>query len=432
MSVVVVLVATSLLQLAGSLDPAAGAGVAAWPDERSIPIYSATRATDAVRAAFAATPPAVAPDSSPATDVFLTPHQDDETLTYGSLLSTATQAGRNVWLVTYTTGGGSGVCTPVDGSCTNPWTGWSGRPIADFVSARDDEQARAAAALGVPADHLSRDPYRDGSERTPDAAVTVESAALVLARWHAAYPAATLWVMSWLDLNPDHALMGEALRAAVAAGLVPSAQARFAMAAAYNHERPRAFGMYPWVKPFADLMRIERGAPAAPRWVGCSTNICRNRVVAAIAAYQSPYAIGWMSVNAYMRAALADPDHRVITHDAATATYAGGTTMRASRMTDGRLFVRGRCSIEPLRPANAAVALSAGETPVALTAAWRRGYVLVAYVAPGGVRAFSRRPVSTDGTYRAVLPAQPASRVQARCTGLAHVDAPPVVVPIVP
>jgi hypothetical protein len=117
----------TFLPSAGAYSPAVAATTAVWPNEQAIPIYSAARASDAVRAAFAATPTAVAPDNSSATDVFFSPHQDDETLTFGSLLATATQARRNVWLVTYTTGGGSGVCAAVDGTCTNPWTGWAGR-----------------------------------------------------------------------------------------------------------------------------------------------------------------------------------------------------------------------------------------------------------------------------------------------------------------
>jgi len=432
-SVVVALVTSvALLPAAGGLLPATAAAAAPWPDERSLPIYSSARATAAVTAAFAATPPAPAPDDSPTTDVVLSPHQDDETLTFGSLLATATQNHRNVWLVTYTTGGGTGVCAAVGDVCTNPWTGWTGRPQSDFVAARDDEQARAAAALGVAADHLSRDPFRDGSARTPDDAVTMESAALVLARWHAAYPAATLWAMSWIDLNPDHALMGEVLRAAVAAGIVPSRQARFAMAAAYNHEAPRVSGMYPWVKPFADLMRIERGAPSAPQLVGCATNRCRSQVTDALNAYRGPYSIGWMSVNAYMRAALADPDHRVITHDAATGSYEGRTTMRTSRTPDGRLFVRGSCSIAPLPASKAALVLSAGETPAAEIAAWRRGYVLVGYVGADGARAFARRPISINGTYRALVTASPGTAVSAKCTGLPHVAVAAAVVASAP
>ena len=204
------------------------------------------------------------------------------------------------------------------------------------------------------------------------------------------------------------------------------------MAAAYNHEAPRVSGMYPWVKPFADLMRIERGAPSAPQLVGCATNRCRSQVTDALNAYRGPYSIGWMSVNAYMRAALADPDHRVITHDAATSSYAGRTTMRASRTPDGRLFVRGSCSIAPLPASKAAVVLTAGETPAAEIAAWRRGYALVGYVRADGARAFVRRPISINGTYRALVTASAGTVVNAKCTGLPHVVVAPAVVTSAP
>ena len=386
----------------------------------------------AVIAAFAANPVRPAADASRTVSVFLTPHQDDETLSMGTPLEQAVATGRDVWLVEYTDGSRDAVCGGTDGTCTSD-DDWNGRTVASFVDARDREQEAAALALGVAADHVSRDPFRDGRARMPDQGATAAGTALVLARWHAAYPDAQFWAMSWVDTHPDHAAMGEALRAAVAAGLLRPAQARFVMFAPYYHFNiAPAVGFATGAVQRSDTLRVLRGGPAAPVLVRCLEAQCRMRITTALDAYEEPYGIGFASVRRQFLAATANADHTVVVHDARTLRYAASTSTTLVRRSSHSVALTGRCTI-----GNRTWVLGSGVIPgqydalaygtsvrsTNVVGVYATGYVSVTFTDRGGRIRSLRVAVTTDGSFATTFSPRHGRVVTSRCVGVAHTDA---------
>jgi len=224
-------------------------------------------------------------------DIYFVPHQDDEVLSMGALIAQSTAAGREVWIVNYTDGRASDVCGN-KGSNRCQSRGLRGIPVSTFIAMRDAELLASSRALGVPADHVSRDPFRLSGHRLANSRTTVSRAARIIAAWHDAYPNARFTAMSWNDDNSDHAHMGEALRQAVASGRIASNLARFT-----------EFRRY-WSRPNA----------VAISDVPCASPQCNAQVLGAAAAYRRPYGIGWASVPLDFQALVADPKHWVATH----------------------------------------------------------------------------------------------------------------------
>jgi len=226
-------------------------------------------------------------------DIYLVPHQDDEVLSMGALIAQSSAAGREVWIVNYTDGRASDVCanhgTPV---CQG--RGLRGTPLSTFIAMRDAELFASSRALGVPADHVSRDPFRTAAPRLANSRTTVSRAMKIIAAWHSAYPAARFTAMSWNDDNSDHAHMGEALKQAVESKLVAPDLARFTEFRPYWHRPSGSVRHYEW----------------------CGSEQCRARIVAAMAAYRRPYGIGWASVPTQFQSLLADPWRSVAVHSA--------------------------------------------------------------------------------------------------------------------
>jgi LmbE family N-acetylglucosaminyl deacetylase len=144
--------------------------------------------------------------SAPAPAIFLTPHQDDETLFMGAAIREHVLAGRDVWVLLLTDGGASYVC---DGD-----HGWTNE---DCIAERDREYRAAVNKMGAHAVILA-DRMKDG---TLDP-VYVES---VIARWAAAYPGASFKTLGEDDsIHADHRAAGEGLRMAYDDGVTNDAR----------------------------------------------------------------------------------------------------------------------------------------------------------------------------------------------------------------
>lgn len=159
---------------------------------------------------------------------FYTPHQDDETLWAGQILSHHSLVGREVHIVVGTDGSTSAMRDSLNGVTTNGW--WGGyhyperegipAPLspADFAAARDRELIQAARQLGVTSDrvHLRTD--------TRSSSITVDQAkALILAN-EASTPNAGHYTTYWNDPDPNHAAMGQALLSLWQTGAVSDAR----------------------------------------------------------------------------------------------------------------------------------------------------------------------------------------------------------------
>lgn len=137
--------------------------------------------------------------------VFVTPHQDDETLSMGEDIRLHLQAGDDVHVLLQTTGQNSGVF---------PSTGLT---VADFIAARDDEMARATRQLGVRSANVHISPLA-----TEDGQLTVADAQAQLAAFFLDYP--TAWVKTYSNRpapgrHPDHVASGQAALNLYHAGL---------------------------------------------------------------------------------------------------------------------------------------------------------------------------------------------------------------------
>lgn len=145
---------------------------------------------------------ACAPPSNAATlgdVIFLTPHQDDESLTMGAAIKQHVQAGRRVYVILLTDGGASGVCKTMFGT--------TAQDRADCVAERDQEFWGAVSSQGaipvIPTDRMA------------DGTLTGAYTAEVIRKWALAHPNASFKTMSEYDsIHPDHRAAGRGLYAA--------------------------------------------------------------------------------------------------------------------------------------------------------------------------------------------------------------------------
>lgn len=151
--------------------------------------------------------PSAASSQDPA--IFLTPHQDDETLTMGAAIREHVLEGRRVVVVLLTDGGESGVCrdkyehyTEDDGTVVNTPEG-----RAACVAERDREFVAAVTKMG--AEPLIPD------DRMKDGTLTGAYTAEVILRLVEQYPDASFKTMSEYDsIHSDHRAAGRGLYAA--------------------------------------------------------------------------------------------------------------------------------------------------------------------------------------------------------------------------
>lgn len=149
-------------------------------------------------------------NAAPLGDVFfLSPHQDDESLTMGAAIREHVIAGRTVYVILLTDGGASGVCKTMFGTTE--------QDRADCVAERDREFWGAVSKMGaipiIPSDRMA-----DG---TLTAAYTTE----IIRKWAAGHPYASFKTMSEYDsLHPDHRAAGRGLYSAYTLGYTNDAR----------------------------------------------------------------------------------------------------------------------------------------------------------------------------------------------------------------
>jgi LmbE family N-acetylglucosaminyl deacetylase len=158
--------------------------------------------------------------------VFYTPHQDDETLFMGQVITHHAMVGREVHVVLCSNGSTSNVTNEINGLIgdTNFWGGphWPAREgyppmtTVEMGLHRTEELIAACGQLGVPRErvHLGRADveYADSSE-LPNA-ITVGWATQVMESWQDHFAdrgVVSHYTMWWGDNHPDHAALGQAL-----------------------------------------------------------------------------------------------------------------------------------------------------------------------------------------------------------------------------
>lgn len=185
------------------------AAAAALPIAASTVLVGTTGATAAT---VPTTVKAAAVGSGPA--IFLTPHQDDETLSMGAAVREHVLAGRDTWVILLTDGSASGVCQDP------PYNG----DKAACVAERDKEYRAAVNKMGahavILADRKIDNALAPGNPN-PITRAWVES---VIQRWAASYPGASFKTMSERDDHVDHKIAGQGLYDAYVDGYAPDAR----------------------------------------------------------------------------------------------------------------------------------------------------------------------------------------------------------------
>jgi LmbE family N-acetylglucosaminyl deacetylase len=139
--------------------------------------------------------------------LFVTPHQDDETLSMGAAIRNHLEAGHDVHVLLLTNGLGSGVQARI------------GMDDVAFAAARDDEYRRACRRLGVRFDniHFADDRPRGGE-------LTAETARAQILAWLDGRT--DVWLKSYTDRlgnpsrHPDHEAAGQAAVSLLDSGAV--------------------------------------------------------------------------------------------------------------------------------------------------------------------------------------------------------------------
>jgi len=141
-----------------------------------------------------------------ATVLFVSPHQDDETLSMGASIRKHIEAGHDVHVLLLTNGVNSGARAK------------TGLDRPRFTAARDDEFARACRSLGVPFSnvHVSR-------HSTSDGGVTVQSVDDAVREF--LNGRSDVWLKTYTNLNwsgrhADHQLSGQAAVSLLSSGVV--------------------------------------------------------------------------------------------------------------------------------------------------------------------------------------------------------------------
>lgn len=151
---------------------------------------------------------------------FITPHQDDETISMGLIISHHSLAGRRTSVVPGAKGETTTAINAINGTTANGW--WGGThnltfedrtPVttADIGDCRDRELMDACAQLGV----LASEVYFPVAPRISAAippADYVATATAVIQEIRALDPAAGIYTMHWDDIDPQHAAYGQALK----------------------------------------------------------------------------------------------------------------------------------------------------------------------------------------------------------------------------
>ncbi|MEV1063369.1 PIG-L family deacetylase [Streptomyces sp. NPDC050263] len=148
--------------------------------------------------------------------IWYEPHQDDLALWFPKGAAHHALAGRDTHLVSATDGSTSVIRAALNGEADNGW--WGGyhyparegipAPLSpdDFAAGRDRELLHAAPQLGIRRANVHLELGTRG------AAITVAQAEALIRRYEDLYPGAGHYTMHWLDTDPTHAALGQALR----------------------------------------------------------------------------------------------------------------------------------------------------------------------------------------------------------------------------
>lgn len=127
------------------------------------------------------------------TVIFYIPHQDDETLTFGTSIIYHLESGHNVQVALLTDGSETRVGKKL------------GLDKATLVEARNREFDLALLFLGVKPEHIHKMGYKDGS-------LSIEEAKTVMKKFARKYPTASHKTYSYTDWHSDHKNAGLALK----------------------------------------------------------------------------------------------------------------------------------------------------------------------------------------------------------------------------
>lgn len=137
--------------------------------------------------------------------VFYIPHQDDETLTFGTAIMNHVMGGHNVHVVLLTDGSASGVRTDL------------GMTELEFTEARNREFEKALNIYGVKPENIDYRNIKDGT-------LTVAKTDAIIREYEAKYPLAKHKAFSWTDAHVDHKNSGQALKNLLTAGILTDAR----------------------------------------------------------------------------------------------------------------------------------------------------------------------------------------------------------------
>ncbi|MDQ1290050.1 MAG: hypothetical protein QG622_3616 [Actinomycetota bacterium] len=189
------------------------------------------------------------------TDIFYTPHPDDETLSMGVLIAAATQRGDRVIVVGLSDGRTTGAMRSVDDRLARPGP-WTTHVLTQdgIAAARVGELRRAVADLGVMPENVFL-AHLDAPGTDGGSTVTVAEAQQVMRAFAERFPGATHLTMSFVaERQLDHLDSGVALKNLRDAGVVRSA--RWAVSRLWWTAASPAWS---WVRPgTVALQRVRR------------------------------------------------------------------------------------------------------------------------------------------------------------------------------
>jgi len=151
--------------------------------------------------------------------IFYSPHPDDETLNMGITIAEHVAAGRDTHVVLMTHGRVTGALDAINGvTLSGYWKvmhnptqeGYSPLTKSDLEQARIREFHHACAQLGVPSANRHIE-YLDDPSSTGGESITKNEAKAVIEYYIDQDPEADHFTLSYHDIHPDHAAVGQAL-----------------------------------------------------------------------------------------------------------------------------------------------------------------------------------------------------------------------------
>jgi LmbE family N-acetylglucosaminyl deacetylase len=238
--------------------------------------------------------------------LFYVPHPDDEALNMGITIAEHIAAGRPTHVVLLTHGRQSAAINVINGNHVNGgyyWVvkhdpeaeGYAPLTVEDFASARIAEFHHACGQLGVLPEYRHVE-YLD--DPATEETITYTEAKAAIQKYITMYPDADHYSLSYHDIHPDHAVVGQALLDLYnAGGIAYNVRFIISMATRNDYEskkQPIPGGGWKDV-PTDDTIKQK------------VINACR--CYAAWAPSLGAYAVGYHSVAGQFEKLIADPCH---------------------------------------------------------------------------------------------------------------------------